>query len=128
LAPKHKKKTRGFTSRFSFCFPLLRSHHPLINRQMLPSYGAKRSRVVSKKKNSLKRLFFVCESLRSDFSSEVYREKNKSAPESVSPAICSHKGEEFLQIIIPQNALSPLLENPKRCVASFEDPGRGALP
>ena len=65
------------------------------NSQMLPSYGAKRSRVVSKQKNSLKRLFFVCESLRSDFSSEVYREKNKSAPESVSPTVCSHREGEF---------------------------------
>ncbi len=64
--------------------------------------------VSSEEKNSLKRLFFSSESLRSDFSSEACGAQNKSVPESVSPSMCSHKGEEFLQFIIPQNALSPL--------------------
>ena len=41
-----KKKTRGFSSRFSFCFPLLRSHHLApVNSQMLSKDGTKRSRV-----------------------------------------------------------------------------------
>jgi len=61
---------------------------------MLCKDGAKLSWLVSNKKQP-KRLFLSYESLMSDFSIEACTAPNKSAPESVSVALCLHRGEEF---------------------------------
>jgi len=46
----------------------------------------------------------------------------------VTERAIAKKTEIVSKITFLMYALSPLLENPKRCFASFEDPGCGAPP